>query len=241
MNSFAARSRQAVLIARREFASYFTSPIAYIVFTLFTLITGVLFFYFYFKNGQASMRPFFEFLPFIFAVFVPAITMKLLAEERSSGSFELLTTMPVTSADIIGGKFFAAFAVTALMLAPTLLYIITVVLTGTIDPGPVLGGYLGALFLIGAYTAVGLLCSSITSNQVVAFLLAFTACIFLALLDILVQFVPGIIANIIELAGARYHFMNFARGIMDSRDVVYFLSVIALCALGTRKIIDSRR
>ena len=220
-------------IFRKELKAYFTSPIAYIVITIFLLVTGWFFFMTFFLNNQASLRNFYGLLPFTFAVVIPAITMRLFSEEMSIGSYEVLLTMPVNFTHIILGKFFAGTAFVAAMLAPTLFYPITISFVGQMDIGPLFGGYIGAVLLGAAYTAVGLFASSLTRNQIVAFIIGLLVCFFLSLIDKMLFFFPGAIARIIGYVGADYHFQNIAKGIVDSRDILYFASVIFLGLYGT--------
>lgn len=221
-------------ILRKELRSYFVSPIAYIVATLFLAVTGWLFFSTFFLNGQASMGRFFTLLPITFAFIIPAITMRLFSEEINVGSYELLITLPVTHRDVILGKFFSALAFVAFMLAPTLLYAISVDLVGELDWGPVLGGYMGALLLAGAFAAIGLLASSLTRNQVVAFMVGVSICFSLAMmLDFVVYFLPEFMVDAVQYLSADLHFRSISRGVLDSRDLVYFLSVTVMALLAT--------
>ena len=153
--------RQAVHIFRKEFKTYFISPIAYIVISIFLLVTGWFFFTTFFLLNQASLRNFFSMLPIIFAFVVPAVTMRLFSEEINIGSYETLLTLPVTFLDVVLGKFLSAIVFLAAMLVPTLAYPITVTLLGQLDWGPVVGGYLGAVLLGAAFSAIGLLASSL--------------------------------------------------------------------------------
>ena len=146
-------------IFRKEFKSYFVSPIAYIVISVFLLVTGWFFFSTFFLINQAHLRTFFNLLPFVFSFIVPAVTMRLFAEELNIGSYETLLTMPVTFTDVIVGKFLAAVAFVAAMLLPTLIYAVTIALLGRMDWGPVMGGYLGALLLGASFSAIGLFAS----------------------------------------------------------------------------------
>jgi ABC-2 type transport system permease protein len=234
-------TRESMIIAKKELVSYFSSPVAYIIITLFVLFTGILFFRDFYVRGQADMRPFFDLLPLMFAIFIPALTMKLLAEEKSSGSFELLVTMPFTTADILTGKFIAAVSVVAVMLAPTFLYVVTIALSGSIDLGPVIGGYLGALLMAAAYSAVGIFASSLTRNQIVAFIISFTICFVFTVLDYMVAYLPGKFWSILQYVGTGYHFRSIARGVIDSRDLIYFASAALLFLLAAAKSIDERR
>jgi len=220
-------------IFKKELKDYFTSPIAYIVITIFLLVTGWFFFMTFFLNNQASLRNYYGLLPFTFAFVIPAITMRLFSEEMSIGSYEILLTMPVTFKDIILGKFLAGTAFVAAMLLPTLSYPITISFVGQLDLGPVIGGYTGAVLLGASYTAIGLFASSLTRNQIVAFIIGLLICFFLTLIDKMLLFFPGSIVKVIGYVGADYHFQNISKGIVDTRDILYFASLIFLGLYGT--------
>lgn len=212
-------------VFKREFRSYFVSPIAYIVIAIFLLVAGWFFFSPFFLYNQASLRNFFGLLPMTFAFVVPAVTMRLLAEERNLGSHEILLTLPLTDKSVVIGKFLAALALVAVMLVPTLVYAATVALLGELDWGPVIGGYLGALLLASAFSALGLMASALTRNQIIAFITAAAICFALTLLDRMLLFLPGGLTNVLGFLGVESHFQNIARGVLDSRDVLYFGSV----------------
>ena len=217
--------KQALHIFKKEFSGYFISPIAYIVIAIFLVITGWFFFTPFFLYNQASLRNFFSLLPLIFAFVIPAVTMRLFSEELNIGSYELLLTMPVTFLDVIIGKFTACLAFIAAMLLPTIAYPILVSTMGDLDWGPVVGGYIGALLLGGAFAAVGLFASSLTRNQIVAFIVATAICFSLTLIDKMLFFLPKSLLGVLAYLGAGYHFQNISKGIIDSRDVIYFISI----------------
>jgi len=216
---------QVIHIFKKEFMAYFVSPIAYIVISIFLLITGWLFFTTFFLNNQANLRNFFALLPIIFSFVVPAITMRLFSEELNVGSYETLLTMPVTLRDVVAGKFLAALAFVITMLVPTASYPITVSFLGRLDWGPVAGGYIGAILLGAAFCSIGLFASSLTRNQIIAFIIAVAICFVLTLIDKMLFFLPRSLLGFFEYLGADFHFENISKGIIDSRDVLYFLSV----------------
>lgn len=218
--------QQVAQILSKELRDYFLSPIAYIVIAVFLLVTGWFFFATFFLFNQADLRNFFDLLPVTFAFVIPAVTMRLFAEEFHVGSYEVLLTLPVTTTDIIFGKFLAGVALVAAALAPTLAYPLCISILGELDWGPVIGGYVGAILLGAAYTAVGLFASSLTRNQIIAFIVGVAVCFSLTLLDKMLFFFPPSLLNVIGYLGAGAHFNNIAKGIVDSRDVLYFLSVI---------------
>ena len=232
--------RQITHIAVKEFKDYFISPIAYIVISLFLVVTGWFFFSTFFIFDRADMRGFFSLLPMIFAFVIPAVTMRLFSEELNVGSFEILLTMPVSIADIAIGKFVAAVFFMVCMLVPTLAYPLFISFIGDLDMGPVMGGYVGAVLLGGAYCSLGIFASSMTRNQIVAFIIGCALCFILTIVDKLLFFVPGSLASIVGFFGADFHFQSIAKGVLDSRDIVYFLSVIALGLFGTHLVIEEK-
>jgi ABC-2 type transport system permease protein len=217
--------RQVVHIFRREFSAYFISPIAYIVISIFLLVTGWFFFTTFFLFNQANLRTFYTLLPIVFAFVIPAITMRLISEELNIGSDEILLTMPVTHADVIVGKFLASVALIMTMLLPTLAYPLTVSFIGQLDWGPVVGGYVGAVFMGAAFSAVGLFASALTRNQIIAFIIGLAICFTLTLIDKMLFFLPQSLLGVFSYLGADFHFQNIAKGIIDSRDILYFISV----------------
>jgi gliding motility-associated transport system permease protein len=224
--------KQAIHIFKKEFSDYFISPIAYIVISIFLLVTGWFFFATFFLYGQASLRNFFSLLPLIFSFVIPAITMRLFSEELNIGSYETLLTLPVTFKDIILGKLLAGTALITTMLIPTLAYALTVTLIGQLDWGPVIGGYLGAILLGAAYASIGLFASALTRNQIIAFIVGMAICFSLTLVDKMLFFIPQSLLGVIGYLGADFHFQNISKGIIDSRDILYFLSVTFIGAYG---------
>jgi ABC-2 type transport system permease protein len=214
-------------VFKKEFLSFFNSPVAYIVITVFLLFSGWLFFQQFFLMGQASMRPLFALIPILFIFFAPAITMRLVAEERKTKTISLLLTLPLGNAEIILGKFLAAEALLGVALLLTLPYAFTVSSIGMLDWGPVWGGYLGALLMGAAYLAVGLFCSSLTSNQIVAFILGLGICFLFFFIDKVLIFLPGSLSSVLEYFSVDYHFRNIARGVIDLRDIVFYISFVA--------------
>ena len=227
-------------IAIKEFKDYFISPIAYIVISLFLIVTGWFFFSTFFVFGRADLRDFFSLLPIVFSFFIPAITMRLFAEEKNVGSYETLLTMPVSFQDVILGKFMASVGFVAAMLVPTLAYPVTVSLLGQLDWGPVMGGYMGAILLGASFSAVGLFASSLTRNQIIAFIVGMAICFSLVLIDKMLFFLPSTLLGILEYLGADFHFQNISKGIIDSRDVLYFFSLIFLGLYATHLALEGK-
>ena len=216
-------------IARRELRGYFDSPIAYIVVVTFLLVAGWMFFSPFFLIGQADLRPFFQpnlFSPTaLFVILVPAISMRLLAEERKSGTIELLSTLPITDTQIILGKFFAALGLLVAALLATLAYAITAAALGDLDWGPVFSGYFGMVLFSGTLLAIGLFCSTLTDNQIVAFITGFIACAVLYFINWLTFFLPEGAARFFEYISVSHHLENLARGVIDPRGLLYYLTL----------------
>ena len=233
--------RQVLLIFNKEFKDYFISPIAYIVIAIFLVVTGWLFFSSFFIYDQLDLRRFFNLLPFTFALVVPVITMRLFSEELNVGSYELLLTLPVTYKDIIVGKFLAGVAFVAAILLPTLSYPVFISFLGDLDWGVVLGGYIGALLLGAAYTAIGLLASSLTRNQIIACIVGMVICAVLAIVDKMLFFFPQSILGVVDYLSAANHFQNIAKGILDSRDLLYFFSVMFLGLYATHLVMQEKK
>jgi ABC-2 type transport system permease protein len=236
--------RKVVAIAQRELRSYFDSPVAYIVLVTFLLIAGWMYFSALFLMGQADMRPFFA--PSIFSpsmllvILAPAITMRLIAEERKTGTIELLTTMPIRDGEVILGKFLAALALIAAALLLTLAYPITVASLGPLDWGPVVAGYLGLLLFSASLLSVGILCSTLTDNQIVAFIVSFIVCAALYYIYWLQFFVPSVLAPFFQLISVSFHLDNMARGVIDTRDVLFYLSLTAGSLLLAVRSLEAR-
>lgn len=225
----------------KELKSYTSSPVVYILVVMFLLLSGVLYFWNFYLRGQADLRAFFNLLPFLFMIFIPLVTMRQFSEERNSGTIEMLLTMPLTTVEIIAGKFFASLALVLFMLAPTLFYVLTLKLAGSPDFGPVVGGYAGAILLGAAYVAVGLFASAMTKSQVVAALVSVALCVFFTMIDMLVQFLPGRIFSLLSYSGTAFHFQSVSRGIIDFRDLAYFGTFTLFFLLLTHSIIEERR
>ncbi|MBF0231506.1 MAG: ABC transporter permease subunit [Desulfamplus sp.] len=232
--------KQIINIAAKEFRDYFISPIAYIVISLFLVVTGWFFFSTFFLFDTADMRNFFSMLPIIFSFIIPAVTMRLFSEEMNVGSYEILLTMPVSFTDIAVGKFMAALLFSACMLLPTVSYPIFISFIGDVDAGPVIGGYLGATLLAGAFCSMGIFASSLTRNQIVAFIIGAAICFTLTILDQILFFIPSAITDVIAFLGADSHFQSISKGVIDSRDILYFLSVIFMGLFGTYLVMQEK-
>ena len=209
-------------IYKRELRSYFNSPVAYVVIVVFLAVLGWFFTNNLFLMNVASLRIVFDLVPLIFLFFIPAITMRLIAEEKKAGTLELLTTKPVRDVEIVLGKFLAAWTLLAAALLPTLFYLVTIVALGKVDLGPIISGYVGLMLMGGVYIAIGLLASSLTENQIVAFILSFLIVFVFFILDKILMYVPDALASTLEFLSMDYHFSNIARGVIDTRNLIYF-------------------
>ncbi|MBW2961081.1 gliding motility-associated ABC transporter permease subunit GldF [Mesonia aestuariivivens] len=226
-------------ILLKEINSFFSSTMGYLVIGIFLLINGL--FVWVFQGdfnildfGFASLTPFFHLAPWIFIFLIPAITMRSFSEEIKQGTLELLLTKPITQNQLIAGKYLGALTLVILALLPTLLYVYTIselgASTANFDSGAIIGSYIGLLFLAGVYTAIGIFCSTLSNNQIVAFILGVTIC-FLCFYGVeglsnINLFGSEIYA--LEYLGISYHYKSISRGIIDSRDVIYFASFIFL-------------
>ncbi len=217
-------------IMRRELRSYFLTPVAYVFIVIFLVLTSTFTFYLggFYERGQADLAPFFNFHPWLYLFLVPALSMRLWAEERRSGSIELLMTLPVELWQAVAGKFLAAWAFTGLALALTFPIWVTVNYLGDPDNGAVIAGYIGSLLMAGGFLAVGSCISAATKNQVIAFILAVVACFLLLLagfplvLDMFSAWAPQALVDAIASLSFLTHFANISKGVIDLRDLVYF-------------------
>ena len=240
--------RNILIIAKRELGSYFSSPVAYVFLVIFLLLTG--FFTFtagqFFERGEASLGAFFGWHPWLYLVLVPAAGMRLWAEERRAGALELLMTMPLTPWQAIFGKFLASWVFLGIALVLTFPVVVTANVLGSPDNGIICAGYLGSLFLAGAYLAVTCLTSAMTRNQVVAFILSVVACLFLILAgfnpvtDLMVRWASPAFIDTVAAFSVVTHFDGFQKGVIDSRDLFFFLSVIGFSLFATSIILRNR-
>jgi len=217
-------------IFRRELSSYFDSPMAYIVIPVFLVLVGGFSLYFQdlLGGGLATMRPVFFWSSVFMLLLIPAITMRLFSEEHRLGSIELLVTLPVSESAIVLGKYLAAFALVAVAIAMTLTYPVTLMILSDVDLGPIVGGYIGLLCLGAAFTAIGTATSVGTRNQIVAFLLAIGICMLPFASGFALSQVPAAILPLVQFLSFETHFNNLARGVIDSRDLIFYGSIVAL-------------
>lgn len=237
------------ILFKRELASYFATPIAYVFIVIFLFISGVFTFYLgnFFPRGQADLLPFFNFHPWLYLFLIPALSMRLWAEERKSGTIELLLTLPMTMGQAVLGKFLAAWAFTAIALALTFPIWLTVNFLGSPDNGAIFAAYLGSLLMAGGFLAIGSCISAITKNQVIAFVVAVVACLafilsgFPLVLDFFNGWAPQFIVDTISSFSFLTHFNALSRGVVDARDIVFFISLIAFWLFANAIIIEVKK
>ena len=238
------------IIAKRELASYFTSPVAYVFIVIFLLLTGFFTFMMggFFRFKEATLTSFFVWHPWLYMLLVPAVGMRLWSEERRQGTLELLFTMPVNTAAAIAGKFLAGWIFLGFALLLTLPMPITVCYLGEPDLGPMLTGYIGSFLMAGAYLAISGMTSACTRNQVISFITSVVICLFLVLAgyppvtNILLKW--GAANNLVEFAAGisvMFHFESMQRGVLDLRDFVYFISLVVFALFTTNIVLKTYR
>jgi ABC-2 type transport system permease protein len=237
------------IVFRRELASYFATPVAYVFIVIFLLLAGWFTFYLggFFERGQADLVPFFSFHPWLYLFLIPAVAMRLWAEERKSGSIELLLTLPITMLQAVIAKFLAAWAFVAIALVLTFPLWITVNYLGDPDNGAILAGYIGSLLMAGAFLAIGSCISASTRNQVVAFILTVVVCLVLLLaglpmvLNVLGAFLPQFVVDAIGSLSFLTHFQAIGKGVIDLRDLLYFGLMIGFWLYANAVVIDLKK
>jgi ABC-2 type transport system permease protein len=241
--------RNVGIIMRRELASYFATPLAYVFILIFLVLASLFTFYIggFYERGQADMDSFFGFQPWLYLFLIPALSMRLWAEERKSGSIELLMTQPVLLWDAVLGKFLAAWAFTALALALTFPLWLTVNYLGKPDNGAILAAYFGSALLAGGFLAIGSCMSALTRNQVIAFILGVAACFafllagFPMVLDVFRSWAPLALVDAIASLSFLTHFESIAKGVIDVRDLLYFAMLIGFFLLATTIALELRK
>jgi ABC-2 type transport system permease protein len=236
-------------IFKREFAAYFATPLAYVFIVIFLFAMGAFTFYIghFYENGVADLSVFFGFHPWLYLFLVPAISMRLWAEERRTGTMELLLTLPVPLWATVAGKFLAAWAFTGVALALTFPIWITVNFLGNPDNGVILASYIGSLLMAGGYLAIGACISASTSNQVIAFVVSVVVCFLFTIagaplvLDVFRSWAPLALVNAVSSFSFLTHFTAISAGVIDLRDVIFFFSLIALFLAANVVIIDLKK
>jgi ABC-2 type transport system permease protein len=237
------------VIFKRELLGYFATPIAYVFIVIFLFLSGIFTFYLgnFFDRGQADLLPFFSFHPWLYLFLIPALAMRLWAEERKSGTIELLLTLPVTMAQAVLGKFLAAWAFTAIALALTFPIWITVNYLGDPDNGVIAAGYIGSLLMAGAFLAIGSCISAVTKNQVIAFVISVVVCLafilsgFPMVLDFFTGWAPQVIVDAISSFSFITHFDAITKGVIDLRDLIFFVSLMALWLFANAVLLEMKK
>jgi ABC-2 type transport system permease protein len=237
------------IVFRRELASYFATPVAYVFIVIFLLLAGWFTFYLggFFERGQADLVPFFSFHPWLYLFLIPAVAMRLWAEERKTGSIELLLTLPITMLQAVIAKFLAAWAFVAIALVLTFPLWITVNYLGDPDNGAIFAGYIGSLLMAGAFLAIGSCISASTRNQVVAFILTVVVCLVLLLaglpmvLNVLGAFLPQFVVDAVGSLSFLTHFQAIGKGVIDLRDLLYFGLMIGFWLYANAVVIDLKK
>ena len=236
-------------IFKRELSSYFTTPIAYVFAAIFVFLSGIFAFYLgnFFSRGQADLQSFFQFHPWLYLFLIPALSMRLWAEERRSGTIELLMTLPISVSQAVVGKFLAAWAFSGISLALTFPMLITVNYLGDPDNGVIVASYIGSFLMAGAFLSIGSCMSSLTRNQVIAFVISAVTCFCFVLagyplvLDFFSTFAPEFLVHTISTFSFLSHFDAISKGVIELRDVVYFTSLIIFWLFANAVIIDLRK
>lgn len=237
------------IVFRRELASFFATPVAYVFITIFLILSGVFAFFIggLFERGQADLLPFFNFHPWLYLFLVPAIAMRTWSEERKNGSIELLMTLPITTLQAMLGKFLAAWSVLGLSLILTFPLWLTVNYLGNPDNGVIVAAYVGSWLMSGAFLAIGICMSALTKNQVVAFILAIVVCFLFVVsgsgivLDAFKGWAPAIVIDTIASFSFLTHFESLAKGVIALNDVAYYLILIAIWLYGGLLIIEQKK
>jgi ABC-2 type transport system permease protein len=241
--------RSVAIIAKRELVAYFATPVAYVFIIIFLAVSAALTFYVggFFERGQAALDTFFTFHPWLFLFLIPAVGMRLWAEERKTGTIELLTTMPVTTTAAVIGKFLAAWAFIAAALALTAPMWLTVNVLGEPDNGVILASYVGSLLMAGAFLAITSCMSALTRNQVVAFILGATVCFLFTMsgvelvLETVRAIAPAALVDAVASLSFLSHFSTITKGVIDLRDLVFFVSMIVFWLFATTIIVNARK
>jgi ABC-2 type transport system permease protein len=237
------------IIAKREFQAYFATPVAYVFLVIFLAMTGSFAFFLggFFSRGQADLVSFFSYHPWLYLALIPAISMRLWAEERNSGTIELLMTLPISTTEAVVGKFLAAWAFTAIALALTFPMWITVNILGDPDNGVIIASYMGSFFMAGAFLSIGACLSAGTKSQVIAFIMAATVCFLFTMsgLDLVLNFfrlwAPDVLVETIASFSFLTHFQAVTNGVIDLRDAIFFLSLIAFWLFANVIVVDMKK
>ena len=229
-------------IFRRELLGFFNSPMAHIFLVIFAIVNGYFFTNRFFLFGHSDLRALFDIVPLVFLFFIPAVSMGLIARENDIGTMETMSTLPLSTSQFVVGKFLAALVLILLGLVATLIHFITLVFVGTnIDHGAIFSGYLGLALMGATFAAIGTYASSVTQNQVVAFIIGLFMVLVIYMLDKTLIFVPTSLAGFLQFLAVDYHLSNMSRGVIDSRNLMYFLSMIGFFLFLTIQTLEVRR
>jgi ABC-2 type transport system permease protein len=237
------------IIAKRDFQAYFATPVAYVFLVIFLAMTGSFAFFLggFFSRGQADLVSFFSYHPWLYLALIPAISMRLWAEERNSGTIELLMTLPISTTEAVVGKFLAAWAFTAIALALTFPMWVTVNVLGNPDNGVIIASYIGSFFMAGAFLSIGACLSAGTKSQVIAFIMAATVCFLFTMsgLDLVLNFfrvwAPDVLVETIASFSFLTHFQAVTNGVIDLRDAIFFLSLMAFWLFANVIVVDMKK
>lgn len=229
-------------IYKKELSSFFNSPVAYITIIVFLLINSWFFTSTFFLINQSDLRQLFNIAPLTFLFFVPAVTMSLVAKEKNDGTLEFLTTMPISDGEIITGKFLAALSLLGTAILFTLVHFFTVLIVGNnLDFGALISGYIGLIILGAAYTSIGIFASTVTDNQITAFIVGFLIIFIFFILDKILIFIPSFMSSFIQYLSVDYHLSNISKGVIDSRNIIYFGSLISFFLLVSIRVLEMRK
>ncbi len=241
--------RNIYIIFKRELGSYFATPVAYVFIVIFLIMSGALSFYLgnFYERGQADLSSFFQFHPWLYLFLVPAIAMRLWAEERKTGSIELLMTLPISIGQSVVGKYLAAWVFIGIALALTFPIWITVNYLGDPDNGVILAAYIGSFLMAGGFLAIGACISAMTKNQVIAFIITVVICFLFLLagsplvLNFFKAWIPQNVVDAISSLSFLTHYASISKGVIDIRDIIYFVSLIGLWLYANALIIDMKK
>ena len=229
-------------IFRREVAGFFNSPMAYIFLVIFAIVNGYFFTNTFFLFGQSDLRVLFDIVPLVYLFFIPAVSMGLIAREHNLGTMEIISTLPINNFEFVLGKFLAALSLILLGLFATSIHFFTLIFVGSnVDYGAIFSGYLGLALMGGTYAAIGTYSSSVTENQVVSFIIGVFIVLVLFMLDKTLVFIPNSIAGFIQFLSVDYHLSNIYRGVIDSRNLIYFISMIGFFIFLTIQTLEVKR
>ena len=229
-------------IFRRELAGFFNSPMAYIFLVIFAIVNGYFFTNTFFLFGQSDLRVLFDIVPLVYLFFIPAVSVGLFAREHNLGTMEIISTLPINNYEFVLGKFFAALSLILLGLVATSIHFFTLIFVGSnVDYGAIFSGYLGLALMGATYAAIGTYSSSFTENQVVSFIIGVFIVLVLFMLDKTLVFIPSSIAGFIQFLSVDYHLSNISRGVIDSRNLIYFISMIGFFIFLTIQTLEVKR